>query len=153
MLLRERGYQIHYFNLANGCYGTSKYSKEEIIRIRREEAIHAARALGAVYHESICDDLAIFYDQPTLAKVAAVVRLVSPDIVLTHSPVDYMEDHTNTCRLAVTAAFAHGMPNYVTDPAQPAISRRWCCITLNHINIAIRSAILWSRAWWWMLPM
>jgi LmbE family N-acetylglucosaminyl deacetylase len=124
MLLRERGYQIHYFNLANGCYGTTKYSKEEIIRIRREEAIHAARKLGAVYHESICDDLAIFYDQPTLAKVAAVVRLVSPDIVLTHAPVDYMEDHTNTCRLAVTATFARGMPNFQTDPPQPIVAKK-----------------------------
>ncbi|MBT5321589.1 MAG: LmbE family protein, partial [Verrucomicrobiales bacterium] len=38
-------------------------------------------------------------------------------VVLTHSPTDYMEDHTNTCRLAVTAAFAHGMPNFKSTPA------------------------------------
>jgi LmbE family N-acetylglucosaminyl deacetylase len=36
--------------------------------------------------------------------------------VLTHSPDDYMEDHMNTARLAVTAAFARGMPNFTTDP-------------------------------------
>jgi LmbE family N-acetylglucosaminyl deacetylase len=40
--------------------------------------------------------------------------------VLTHSPQDYMEDHTNTCRLAVTAAFARAMPNFQTCPRQPA---------------------------------
>jgi len=28
-----------------------------------------------------------------------------------------MEDHINTCRLAVTAAFAHGMPNFKCTPA------------------------------------
>jgi LmbE family N-acetylglucosaminyl deacetylase len=28
-----------------------------------------------------------------------------------------MEDHTNTCRLAVTAAFTHGMPNFKSSPA------------------------------------
>ena len=29
-----------------------------------------------------------------------------------------MEDHTNTCRLAVTAAFARGMPNFRTRPTR-----------------------------------
>jgi len=51
-----------------------------------------------------------------------VIREVAPEIVLTHSPVDYMEDHTNTCRLAVTAAFARGMPNFPTDPPRPAVN-------------------------------
>src|SRR5690606_16685869 len=58
----------------------------------------------------------IFYNDRLLRRVAAVVRRVRPSIVLTHSPVDYMEDHMNTCRLAVTAAFARGMPNYRTIP-------------------------------------
>ncbi|HEY1107028.1 MAG TPA: GlcNAc-PI de-N-acetylase, partial [Opitutaceae bacterium] len=43
-------------------------------------------------------------------------REVRPTVVLTHSPQDYMEDHMNTSRLAVTAAFARGMPNFVTQP-------------------------------------
>jgi len=81
----------------------------------------AAESLGATFHESICDDLAIFYDRETLAKVASVIREVRPRIVLTHSPVDYMEDHTNTCRLAVTGAFARGMPNFPVEPARPHI--------------------------------
>ena len=122
MLLRKAGYEIHYWNLANGCCGSSKYDAQTIARIRREEAYAAARAIRATFHESICNDLEIFYDRPTLAKVAAVIREVAPEIVLTHSPVDYMEDHTNACRLAVTAAFARGMPNFSTDPPQPAVS-------------------------------
>jgi LmbE family N-acetylglucosaminyl deacetylase len=129
MLLRQAGYQIHYWNLANGCCGSSKYDAATIARIRREEAQAAARAIGAEYHESICNDLEIFYDRPTLGKVAAVIREVAPEIVLTHSPVDYMEDHTNTCRLVVTAAFARGMPNFVTDPPRPAVSET---VTVYH---------------------
>jgi LmbE family N-acetylglucosaminyl deacetylase len=122
MLLRSHGYQIHYWNLANGCCGSSKYDAATIARIRREEAYAAARAIGATFHESICNDLEIFYDRKLLGKVASVIRDVAPEIVLTHSPVDYMEDHTNACRLAVTAAFSRGMPNFVTDPPRPAIS-------------------------------
>jgi LmbE family N-acetylglucosaminyl deacetylase len=58
-----------------------------------------------------------------------VVREVKPGIVLTHSPQDYMEDHTNTCRLAVTAAFARGMRNFRTVPARRAVETE---VTVYH---------------------
>lgn len=32
-----------------------------------------------------------------------------------------MEDHTNTSRLAVTAAFSRGMPNFGVSPARPTV--------------------------------
>jgi len=129
MLLRAAGYSLHYWNLANGCCGSSQHDAATIAKMRRDEAYAAATAIGAKFHESICNDLEIFYDKPTLAKVAAVIRDVAPEIVLTHSPVDYMEDHTNACRLAVTAAFARGMPNFVTDPPRPATSQN---VTVYH---------------------
>ncbi|NDE97832.1 MAG: hypothetical protein EB034_06080 [Verrucomicrobia bacterium] len=47
------------------------------------------------------------------------IRAAQASIVLTHSPQDYMEDHMNTCRLAVTAAFTHGMPNFQSSPPRP----------------------------------
>lgn len=129
LLLREAGYEIHYLNLANGCCGTTEYDAATIVRIRRAEAMQACERAGAVFHDSLCDDLGIFYDQPTLAKVASVVRDVAPEILLTHSPIDYMEDHTNACRLAVTAAFARGMPNFPVDPPRAAVSNK---ITVYH---------------------
>jgi LmbE family N-acetylglucosaminyl deacetylase len=119
LLLREAGYQLHYMTVANGCCGSMTLDRQTVARIRRDESRAAAAALGAVFHESVCDDLEIFYDKPTLAKVAAAVREADPEIVLTHSPVDYMEDHMNASRLAVTAAFARGMPLYPTDPPRP----------------------------------
>ncbi len=129
MLLKEAGYEIHYMNLANGCCGTSQYDRETIARIRRDEAIAAAGSIGATFHESICNDLEIFYDKPTLLKVASVIRAVSPEIVLTHSPADYMEDHMNTSRLAVTAAFSRGMPNFPVDPPRPPVEQT---VTVYH---------------------
>ena len=48
------------------------------------------------------------------------MREVAPEILLVHAPLDYMEDHMNACRLAVTAAFARGMPNYPTVPPRAA---------------------------------
>ena len=110
--LKEAGYEIHCLNVANGSLGTEQHSYTEIVRIRREEAIAAARIAGAVYHESLCDDLEVFYNYETLGKLVEIIREVDPDIVLTHGPYDYMEDHVNTGRLAVSAAFCRGMRNY-----------------------------------------
>ena len=116
MALKETGYELHYINLANGCCGSTQFDRRETATIRRQESMEACEFIGAIYHESICDDMDIFYDRPTLAKVAAVVRQAQPDILLPPAPSDYMEDHMNTCRLAVTAAFARGMPNFPTTP-------------------------------------
>lgn len=116
MHLKEAGFELHYLNVANGCCGTTQYSREEIAAIRREEARAAAAYLGAHFHESLTNDLEIFYDKPTLTRLASIMREVRPGIVLTHSPADYMEDHVNTCRLVVTALFTRGMPNFPVDP-------------------------------------
>lgn len=129
MRLAAAGYEIHYLNVANGCCGSSQHDAATIARIRREEAMNAAKSIGAVFHESLGNDLEIFYDRPTLAKLASVMREVAPEILLTHSPSDYMEDHTNTCRLAVTAAFSRGMPNFPVDPPRPAVSNK---VTVYH---------------------
>jgi LmbE family N-acetylglucosaminyl deacetylase len=120
LLLKEAGYEIHYMNLAFGNCGSTKYSSEETKRIRLEEAKNAAQILGAHFHSPFCNDLEIFYEINTLRKVAGIIREVNPNIVLTHSPEDYMEDHVNTCSLAVTASFARGMPNFITIPEHAA---------------------------------
>lgn len=129
MLLRDAGYEIHYMNIANGCCGTTQYDAETIVRMRREEAMCAAASIGAVFHESICNDIEIFYDKPTLAKVGSVVRQVAPEILLTHSPSDYMEDHMNACRLAVSAAFTRGMRNFPVDPPRAPVEQK---VTVYH---------------------
>lgn len=49
-------------------------------------------------------------------------REIAPDIILTLMPNEYMEDHSNTCRLTVTAAFTRSMLNFKTDPPLPPIS-------------------------------
>ena len=118
LLLKEAGCDIHYLNVANGSCGTTEHDVKSARKIRAEEGRRAAKVLGARFHPSLVDDLEVFYDLKTLRRLAAIIREAQPQIVLTHSPFDYMEDHTNTCRLAVTAAFTHGMPNFKTIPAR-----------------------------------
>ena len=132
LLLQQAGYELHYMTIANGCCGSTCHDTETIARLRREEARCAAQYLGATYHESLTNDLEIFYDLPTLQRLASVVRLVAPRILLVHSPVDYMEDHTNACRLAVTAAFSRGMPNFPVVPPRPPVQQD---VTVYHAHL------------------
>ncbi len=129
ILLGQAGYELHYMNIANGCCGTTEYSAAEAAEIRAREGQVAAESIGAVFHPSLVNDLEIFYNHESLTRLAAVMRDVAPEILLIHSPLDYMEDHMNACRLALTAAFARGMPNYPTAPARAPVDQT---VTVYH---------------------
>jgi len=126
LLLRQAGWEVHYLNVASGNCGGVKSGAAKTRSVRKGEAQQAAGTLGAHWHPSLRDDLEIFYELKLLRRLAAIIREVKPAMVLTHSPQDYMEDHTNTCRLAVTAAFARGMPNFKTVPARKPIAGEVC---------------------------
>jgi len=119
LLLKKAGYQTHYLNIANGNCGSVQYNSSATRDIRLTEARAAAKLLGAHFHPSLTNDLEILYHLDLLRGLAAIIREVKPRIILTHPPQDYMEDHTNTCRLVVTAAFARGMPNFKSTPSRP----------------------------------
>src|SRR5512143_1025780 len=72
ILLRRAGYEIHYMTVANGMCGSVGWDAAKTARVRREEARRAAAALGATFHESLVDDIAIFYERKTLARLAAI---------------------------------------------------------------------------------
>lgn len=129
MLLGEEGYELHYMNIANGSCGSTEQDAETTVGIRRDEARAAAQHIGATFHESLTNDLEIFYDRPTLMRLASIMRGVAPEILLIHSPQDYMEDHMSACRLAVTAAFSRGMPNFAVEPSRPPVGQD---VTIYH---------------------
>lgn len=120
--LKQRGWDLHYFNIANGCYGSLTTDAAETASIRLGEAQSAAKALGASFYPPICDDMHIFYTGENLAKVASVVRQANPQIVLTHAPVDYMIDHENACQLAVSAAFIKFSRHFPCVPAAEPVA-------------------------------
>ncbi|MBO7655863.1 MAG: PIG-L family deacetylase [Kiritimatiellae bacterium] len=121
LLLREAGCELHYMTVANGCCGSNVTDAAETARIRGGEARAAAASLGAVYHAPLVNDQEILYSKALLDRLTAIVREVAPDILLVPSLFDYMEDHTQTARLAVMAAFCRGMPNLSGDPPRPIV--------------------------------
>ena len=120
-LLGEAGVELHMLNIANGSCGSMTEDAGTLIRRRTAEARESAALLNAEFHEPLTNDLEIFYNEALLRRLSAIVRRVAPTILLLQSPDDYMEDHTCSSRLAVSAAFSRGMPNFVTDPPVPPV--------------------------------
>ena len=142
--LKDAGCEIHLWNLANGCCGSNTLSREEAAATRWREASDSAALAGGTAHPPLFNDLEVFYDPSSLAKVAAGIRRIQPDIILTQSPQDYMEDHQNTTRLVVSAAFTRGMKNFPTDPQVATYDKP---VALYHalphgLNDALRQAVV-----------
>ena len=129
IMLKEAGYAIHTMNLCNGSCGTATEDHDSIVIRRTQEAFEAAKTIGATFHQPLVDDLDLFYERSTISKVCAIIREVAPTILLLPSPEDYMEDHMNAARVAVTAAFCRGMGNFETTPSTPPIPGE---VTLYH---------------------
>lgn len=121
LLLKRAGWDVHCITIANGNGGSTELPPEKIAAVRRAETMKSNALLGATFHESLVGDLEVFYTQDLLRRVTALVRSVKPDIVLTQSLEDYMEDHQNTARLAASATFLRNTPNYRAVPDAPAV--------------------------------
>ena len=61
------------------------------------------------------DDLEIYdNNKESRDKVVDIIKKVNPDFIITHSPDDYMPDHTAVSRLVFDASFTATLPNYHT---------------------------------------
>lgn len=114
-LLRKAGWSVHMATMTAGDLGSMTLGREEISRVRREEARSAAALLGAAYTCLEFDDLSIVYDAASKRRVSGLLREVRPDLVITHSADDYMTDHTETPRIVREAAFASTIPNWTSS--------------------------------------
>ncbi len=110
-LLKKAGWTIHIATMAQGDKGTAVHSREDIIRIRGEEARESAALLEATYHCLGFDDVYIFYERATINRTTSLLRELQPDLVFTASPSDYMLDHEVTGLIVQTACFSAGIKN------------------------------------------
>jgi LmbE family N-acetylglucosaminyl deacetylase len=114
-LAREHGWQVHIASMTPGDCGSAELPPAEIARIRRTEGARAAAVIGAHYHCMEERDLLVFYNERSLERVTRLLRQVRPQVVLTHSPADYMLDHETTSTIVRAAAFAAPIPNFLCD--------------------------------------
>ena len=122
--LKDLGWELGILTMTAGDCGSITTPREEIARIRYAEAQAAADLLGATYACVGLMDVEVFTNAENLRRVVDFMRRFDPDIVITHSPVDYMLDHEEASRLVRGATFAMAMPNYDTRQNPPAKAGR-----------------------------
>src|SRR3990170_6658809 len=88
-LLVKSGFEPHIMTIAKCDLDSNEMSREEMVKIRDQEARRSVAVIGAIYHAAIVPDMMIFYEDRILRKVAAVIREVQPMIVLLPSLNDY----------------------------------------------------------------
>ncbi len=132
----QEGHQIFIAHLCNGDMGGRDIAPEELARIRKKEAEEAGKIIGAEVLGGYFGDLALYRDnKESRDKVVDLIREVKPDIIITHSPHDYMIDHTHTSRIVCDAAFTATLPNYKTKfPAHESIFPIYFMDTMAGIN-------------------
>jgi len=118
--LKSLGWEIGILTMTSGDCGSATHTKEEISRIRYAEAKAAAASLNAWYECAGLMDVEVFVNAENLRRVVERMRHFNPDVVVTHSPVDYMLDHEEASRLTRAATFALSMPLYQTRQIAPS---------------------------------
>lgn len=109
------GHKATICTVANGNMGHMEIMPDELREIRRQEAINAGKVIGAEVLTCDIGDLDVYEGSKRQRDlVVDILRTVKPDVIITHSPDDYMPDHVAVSRLVFDAAFAASVPHYAT---------------------------------------
>lgn len=101
-----------------GDRGSFVHSSKEITEIRLREARRAAEVLGVRHMTLGLSDGEVNASDPVQRRLAIdLIRLTKPDVILTHSPNDYMPDHVEIGRLMLDASHVATLPLFLTDHA------------------------------------
>ena len=118
--LKAAGWEVAIASMTPGDCGSTTGTRAEVSRTRLGEAESAAALLGGCYRCAGLNDLEVFANAENLRQVVEVMRHFAPDVVIAHSPSDYMLDHEEASRLVRAATFAVAVPLYETRQEQPA---------------------------------
>ena len=114
-LYAQKGYKVFMCHSTNGNLGHLLIPRDELREIRRQEAIDAAKVIGAVSLTTDINDMEIFDNAETRLKIAEIIRKADPDLIITHSSNDYHPDHFITGQVTFHASFASSLPQLVTE--------------------------------------
>lgn len=124
-LYAEKGHDVFMCHIANGNMGHAVIMPDELAGIRTAEAEASGAILGAkkVFNPDVPDLLVDSHNEEQVRKIVEVIRSVRPDVIITHSPDDYMRDHVETSKLVFNASFSSSIPHYFTEsPPWPLIA-------------------------------
>lgn len=110
---KKLGHNVITCHVANGNLGHAIIDPDTLREMRRKEAIKAGSLAGIEVLTCDVGDLMVYPNQEQRDKVVEVIRYAKPDVIITHSPNDYMPDHTAVSKLVFDASFAASVPHYL----------------------------------------
>lgn len=114
----KRGDNVTVCHMTNGNMGHVRIMPDELAVIRTAEAQQGCTMLGAsqVISMDVADLKVDSYDQGIVYALTEVIRTAKPDVIITHSPNDYMKDHVETSKLVFDASFSATIPHFTSVP-------------------------------------
>ena len=109
----KRGDKVTVCHVANGNMGHMVIMPPELREIRIAEAKRSGDLGG--FTTVTCDigDLTVnASDKSQIDRLVKIIRDADPDLIITHAPNDYMNDHVETSKMAFYASFSATCPHY-----------------------------------------
>ncbi len=132
----KEGHKVTVCHVANGNLGHEIIKPDELREMRRKEAQNAGALAGIEVLTCDIGDVIVYSGQKEQRdKVVDIIRKVQPDVIITHSPNDYMPDHVAVSQLVFDASFAASVPHYETSvPGAAKITPIYYMDTLAGVN-------------------
>jgi len=130
------GNEVIICHVANGDKGHVIIKPKELRDIRTKEAEEAGALINAEVINLDVPDVEVYSEDKSIRDlVVDVIRYAKPDVIITHSPNDYMPDHVAVSKLVFDASFAATVPHYQTQNSfYPNITPIYYMDTLAGIN-------------------
>lgn len=131
----KAGHYVAIACVANGNVGHMEIQPPELAKTRENEARNGADTIGAEFFWLDVPDLMVGHDPDLHLRMTDVIRMAKPDVIITHSPDDYMLDHQATSRLVFDCSFSASVPNWKTKvPFHPVIPAVFYMDTLAGVD-------------------
>jgi LmbE family N-acetylglucosaminyl deacetylase len=105
------GHTVVMCDVTRGDKGSYTHTSDEIAAVRASESQLSARIAGAEYSALGLSDGEVLASDPRHREMMIdLLRSTRPDVLITHSPNDYMADHNEVSKLVFDTSFLATLP-------------------------------------------
>jgi len=110
---KKEGHEVYICHVANGNMGHMEINPPALRELRLNEAKNSGLVAGIEVLTCDIDDLTLdSSDMNQVLEVVKIIRKVNPDVIITHSPNDYMKDHNEVSKMVFDASFKASVPHF-----------------------------------------
>lgn len=114
------GSQVHMAVACRGDRGGNDGPDPALARVRGDEARRSAEVLGVTVELLELGDAEVADRPETRLRFLRLLRAVRPELIITHAPSDYHDDHVRVGELVTRCAWFAGSPGHATG--QPPLA-------------------------------